>query len=137
MIRMIEKDLSEPYSVYTYRYFLMQWPFLCFMCYDGEKMVGCVISKMELHRGIQRGYIGMLAVDSAYRKRAIGSALVLKTVDAMKQRGVEEVMLETEVSNTAAIALYLRLGFLKDKRLLRYYMNGGDAFRLKVWLRGD
>jgi peptide alpha-N-acetyltransferase len=50
MIKMIEKDLSEPYSVYTYRYFLMQWPFLCFMCYDGDKMVGCVISKMELHR---------------------------------------------------------------------------------------
>lgn len=42
-------------------------------------------------QGVHRGYIGMLAVDAAYRKRAIGSTLVLKTVDAMKSRGVDEV----------------------------------------------
>lgn len=28
---LIERDLSEPYSVYTYRYFLNQWPELCFL----------------------------------------------------------------------------------------------------------
>ena len=28
---MISKDLSEPYSIYVYRYFLNQWPQLCFM----------------------------------------------------------------------------------------------------------
>jgi peptide alpha-N-acetyltransferase len=27
---LIEKELSEPYSIYTYRYFLNQWPDLCF-----------------------------------------------------------------------------------------------------------
>ena len=28
---LISKDLSEPYSVYVYRYFLYQWGHLCFM----------------------------------------------------------------------------------------------------------
>jgi hypothetical protein len=28
---LITKDLSEPYSVYVYRYFLFQWPELCWM----------------------------------------------------------------------------------------------------------
>jgi len=28
---LIEKDLSEPYSVYTYRYFIHNWPQLCFL----------------------------------------------------------------------------------------------------------
>jgi hypothetical protein len=28
---LISKDLSEPYSVYVYRYFLFQWPELCWM----------------------------------------------------------------------------------------------------------
>jgi hypothetical protein len=28
---LISKDLSEPYSIYVYRYFLNQWPDLCFM----------------------------------------------------------------------------------------------------------
>ena len=29
IIEMIAKDLSEPYSVYTYRFFTSQWPHLC------------------------------------------------------------------------------------------------------------
>ena len=31
IIRLIQKDLSEPYSIYTYRYFIHNWPHLCFM----------------------------------------------------------------------------------------------------------
>jgi hypothetical protein len=29
--QLIGKDLSEPYSIYVYRYFLYQWSDLCFM----------------------------------------------------------------------------------------------------------
>jgi peptide alpha-N-acetyltransferase len=53
----------------------------------------------------------------------------------MKMMNCDEVVLETETTNTAAIQLYLKLGFFKDKRLERYYLNGGDAFRLKMWFR--
>jgi peptide alpha-N-acetyltransferase len=28
---LIDKELSEPYSIYTYRYFLNQWPQLCIL----------------------------------------------------------------------------------------------------------
>lgn len=28
---LISKDLSEPYSIYVYRYFLCQWGHLCYM----------------------------------------------------------------------------------------------------------
>ena len=31
IMRLIQKDLSEPYSIYTYRYFIHNWPNLCFM----------------------------------------------------------------------------------------------------------
>ena len=31
MIKMIESELSEPYSIFTYRYFLQNWPKLCFL----------------------------------------------------------------------------------------------------------
>jgi peptide alpha-N-acetyltransferase len=44
------------------------------------------------------------------------------------------VCLETEVSNKRALRLYERLGFARDKRLSKYYLNGVDAFRLKLWL---
>ena len=47
------------------------------------------------------------------------------------------MVLETEVHNVGAIAFYGRLGFVRDKRLHRYYLNGTDAFRLKLWLRDN
>jgi len=43
-------------------------------------------------------------------------------------------MLETEITNKGALRLYQNLGFLRDKRLYRYYLNGVDAYRLKLRL---
>lgn len=43
-----------------------------------------------------------------------------------------QVTLEAEVTNKGALALYGRLGFIRAKRLFRYYLNGVDAFRLKL-----
>lgn len=31
IMRLIQKDLSEPYSIYTYRYFIHNWPQLCYL----------------------------------------------------------------------------------------------------------
>jgi peptide alpha-N-acetyltransferase len=134
IISLIEKDLSEPYSIYTYRYFINNWPELCYMAMLENKCIGVVISKIDNHQGIIRGYIGMLAVDKNFRKHGIGSRLVIETVNIMKQRNCSEIVLETEITNTGALTLYQNLGFIKDKRLYRYYMNGVDAFRLKLIL---
>jgi hypothetical protein len=41
-----------------------------------------------------------------------------------------QVVLETEFDNEAALKLYESLGFIREKRLFRFYMNGKDAFRL-------
>lgn len=37
--------------------------------------------------------------------------------------------------NTAAMKLYERLGFLRSKRLHRYYLNGNSAYRLVLYLK--
>jgi hypothetical protein len=41
-----------------------------------------------------------------------------------------QIILETEYDNSAALSLYSSLGFIREKRLHRFYMNGKDAFRL-------
>lgn len=46
-----------------------------------------------------------------------------------------QIVLETEITNTAAIKLYERLGFLRSKRLHRYYLNGNSAYRLVLYLK--
>ena len=77
----------------------------------------------------------MLAVDKNYRKKHIGSNLVLKAIKVMSKDEADEIVLETEVTNKPALHLYENLGFVRDKRLFRYYLNGVDALRLKLWLK--
>jgi len=139
IMRLITKDLSEPYSIYTYRYFIHNWPKLCFLAMDEDKCVGAIVCKLDIHKKMaNRGYIAMLAVDNNYRRRKIGSTLVRKAIRAMildEASSCDEVVLETEITNTSALRLYENLGFVRDKRLFRYYLNGVDALRLKLWLR--
>lgn len=53
----------------------------------------------------------------------------------MKDRGADEVVLETEETNVPAMKLYERLGFVRSKKLHRYYLNGNSAYRLVLHLK--
>lgn len=46
-----------------------------------------------------------------------------------------QIVLETEITNTGAMKLYERLGFLRSKQLHRYYLNGNSAYRLVLYLK--
>eukprot|EP00439_Symbiodinium_sp_Y106_P047075 s2319_g6.t1 len=133
IVSLIDKDLSEPYSVFTYRYFINNWPDLCYMTMQGDRCVGAIICKLDTHRcrRTHRGYIAMLAVEKELRGQRIGSKLVKLCLDRMRQLGADECVLETEVTNLGALGLYRSMGFVKEKRLHKYYLNGNDAFRLK------
>ncbi|KAI9686718.1 MAG: N-alpha-acetyltransferase mak3 [Bathelium mastoideum] len=154
--QLISKDLSEPYSIYVYRYFLYQWGDLCFLTLDKtDRLVGVVVCKLEPHRGGPlRGYIAMLATQEAHRGKGIATKLVSMAIEAMQARDADEVLqnvnfniyrhkadrglqiaLETEVTNVASNKLYERLGFLRTKRLHRYYLNGNTAYRLVLYLK--
>ncbi|XP_057678640.1 N-alpha-acetyltransferase 30 [Corythoichthys intestinalis] len=136
IMRLITKDLSEPYSIYTYRYFIHNWPQLCFLAMVKQECVGAIVCKLDMHKKMfRRGYIAMLAVDSKHRRKSIGTNLVKKAIYAMVEGDCDEVVLETEITNKSALKLYENLGFVRDKRLFRYYLNGVDALRLKLWLR--
>ncbi|KAE9406137.1 acyl-CoA N-acyltransferase, partial [Gymnopus androsaceus JB14] len=133
VMALVQSELSEPYVIYTFRYFLCQWPHLAFLAFSSQSSnpVGVIVCKQSMHRSTyNRGYIAMLSVDKAFRKRGIASALVRRSMEAMKEDGVDEIVLETEYDNHAALSLYESLGFIREKRLYRFYLNGKDAFRL-------
>lgn len=101
----------------------------------------------NVQQNIYSGYIAMLAVEKSYRGMGLGSKLVRTVVKVMQNDECDEVgnfsifqhcffkvVLETEVSNASALSLYGQLGFIRESRLFRYYLNGSDAFRLKLYL---
>ncbi|KAK5168819.1 N-alpha-acetyltransferase 30 [Saxophila tyrrhenica] len=135
--QLISQDLSEPYSIYVYRYFLYQWPDLCFMALDkDENLIGVIVCKLEPHRGgPMRGYIAMLATRQQHRGQGIASALVRMAVEKMIAKDADEIALETEVDNEPSLRIYAHLGFIRTKRLHRYYLNGNTAFRLILYLK--
>ena len=61
--------------------------------------------------------------------------LTVRCVARVCSRVCSQVMLETEVVNTGALKLYDNLGFTRAKILPKYYLNGGDAIRLKMWFK--
>lgn len=106
---------------------------------QGSSLIGVIVCKLEVHAShsnpTRRGYIAMLAVSSEFRGHGIATALVKKAIDVMTKRNADEIVLETEETNNAAMRLYERLGFLRSKKLHRYYLNGNSAYRLVLPLK--
>ena len=64
-----------------------------------------------------------LAVSPDYRQQGIGCALVNGLVQHLQQNNVIALLLEVRVSNTPAISMYEKLGFVQVGRRPKYYHN--------------
>jgi N-alpha-acetyltransferase 30 len=66
------------------------------------------VSKFAIKEGSKKkvGYIAMLAIDPAYRRKGLGRKLVDISIIRMKENGADEVVLETEEQNVLALKLY-------------------------------
>ena len=138
IMEIISKYLSEPYPIYTYRYFLNLWPDCTICCYDkknNNKFIGVIVGNCENKKNNKKqGYIAMLAVEIEYRKKGIGKKLVLNLLKILKDiYDVNEYSIETEVDNYAALYLYESLGFIRTKMFINYYLNGNNAYKLKLF----
>lgn len=83
----------------------------------------------------REGHIISLAVLSSWRRKGIATQLVQELCTILQNHGKKRVKLEVRVSNTAAITLYERMGFEKQKIVKNYYENGEDAVTMKKRLK--
>lgn len=86
---------------------------------DGQTLVGYVGSQTVL------GWADMmnLAVAPQYRRKGIGEELVKQLIDRLLKNDVSCLTLEVRVSNTPAVALYEKLGFVEVGCRPNYYHN--------------
>jgi ribosomal-protein-alanine N-acetyltransferase len=74
-------------------------------------------------------HITTIGVDTPYRGRGLGEALLLRLLDESVRRGANMLTLEARVSNEGAIRLYEKYGFSIHGVRPRYYSdNGEDAY---------
>lgn len=75
VMNLVDNELSEPYSIFTYRYFLTNWPWLCFLVRDGSQCFGTVVCRLDTYKNRQRGYLAMLVVEKEFRTKGVGEWL--------------------------------------------------------------
>ena len=79
-----------------------------FLAYVNEDIAGQVRLRRHWNRF---AYVEDLVVDSAFRRRGVGRALVERAVQWAKDQSLAGVMLETQNNNVAACRLYQQCGF--------------------------
>jgi [ribosomal protein S18]-alanine N-acetyltransferase len=89
--------------------------------------------------GAGEAHILNLCIDAAFRCQGIGRRMLDYLLDKGAAAGMSEAFLEVRPSNTAAIRLYLSVGFDQVGMRRGYYQAVGgreDAAVLKLTLRG-
>lgn len=96
---------------------------------------GSVCGYMGIWHILDEGHVTNVAVHPDFRGRGIGGALVEKTLEDGRQKGLTAFTLEVRVSNREAQRLYERYGFASVGVRKRYYQNDEDA--LIMWCRTE
>ena len=65
-------------------------------------------------RSGDRGFVQRLAVAPGYQRAGTGRRLLLDGLSWMRRRGVARAVVNTQVGNDAALALYLQIGFEEE-----------------------
>ncbi len=112
------------YSKRTLRWFLRLPGSECLVAQLGTQIVGFLLAE---HQGSQ-AHIITLDVLEPYRRRGIGSALLMAIERQLAESGVQQVELETATDNDAAVAFWQKHGYRSRGVLKRYYLGRINAF---------
>jgi len=109
--------------------------YVCRVVTSANRLIGYGVMSV----GAGEAHILNLCVDSGFRCQGIGRRMLDYLLDRGAAAGMTEAFLEVRPSNTAAIRLYLALGFDQVGMRRGYYQAVGgreDAAVLKLSLRG-
>jgi diaminopimelate decarboxylase len=106
---------------------------------DGREVVGSLGIAREAQPASRHVATFELAIAPGARRRGIGAALVARAFDWAREFDVEKLLLSVYPSNTPAIALYRRCGFIEEGRLARHSRRSygdEDEILMAAWVDG-
>jgi [ribosomal protein S18]-alanine N-acetyltransferase len=131
--------LPEHYSDYFFESLLRELPEAFIVAEVGDKVIGYIMCKIEFGFSnfrklgfVKKGHVVSVAVLEQHRGKGIGKALMLEGINGVLSRKSDEIYLEVRISNTQAVRMYQRLGFLIKSRLRSYYRDGEDAYLMAL-----
>ena len=133
------KTLPEHYSDYFYESLLAELPESFLVAEINSKLVGYIMCKIEYGFSnfkklgfIKKGHVVSVAVLDEHRKKGIGRALIEEAIIGIKYKRADELYLEVRCSNSDAVRLYEKIGFIVKQRLKAYYRDGEDAYLMTI-----
>ena len=135
------KTLPEHYSDYFYESLLAEVPEAFVVAETQGRHVGYIMCKTEYGFSnfkklgfVKKGHVVSVAVLEEFRGKGIGKALVEESIKGVKLKKCDEFYLEVRCSNTEAVKLYEKLGFVIKQQLNAYYRDGEDAYLMAIEL---
>ena len=126
----IERTSFNHYDAYSLADF-ERWyhynPDLCIVAEVNGRIAGYVITRIL--DGIAD--LASLAINLAYRRSGIGTALLDAIERRVKAYGVNEINLEVRKTNLSGLAFWQNMGFLSFGTLPGFYEDGEDAVRMR------
>lgn len=110
---------------------VLGWLEFYFAVVDGKDVgyIGLGIDeKYNVEHGVKTGYINGIGVLPGYRRRGVGTRLILHGLKALKAKGMTSASLDTEDTNpTRAITLYEKIGFKVLQEYVTYAKDIADT----------
>jgi [ribosomal protein S18]-alanine N-acetyltransferase len=83
----------------------------------------------------KRAEVDSVAVKHSHRGRGVAATLMARLMSLLRRRGFSILKLTVRLENTGAIALYRKLGFVRERRINGYYEDGAPAWRMSLALK--
>ncbi len=96
--------------------------------------VGDVAGFVLYERYQKRLHVANVAVGLRFRRRGIALALMHHVAAEARKLGRHRVTLEVRKSNATAIACYLKIGYVQEKVIPAYYLDGEDGLYMQLEL---
>ena len=91
---------------------------------DNCYVVGYVIFWLKYEN---QGHIISIAVDKNYRRRNVGTRLLIKAISILSLLKLDTIYLEVQENNSGAVEFYKTFGFKIDRVVPGYYGDGDGA----------
>lgn len=131
--------LTETYNMNFYFQYMLRWPeYQQTVTSPDGTLMAYVIAKAEGEGNEWHGHVSAVTVAPEYRRLGLASTLMTFT-ESLSQDTYNCYFVDLFVrkSNSLAIAMYKRMGYIVYRTILRYYSGSEDAYDMRKSLARD